>query len=612
MKLNWKTWTMLFTLVIIAVFSFADSEYYWYQSSEGGETAKGFTRPKEDDVLLIAAGGKSDIYTSNDGINWTKQPFEQDDKSWFAHTLSGNTDKFVLGGKCGNGANQNGFAYSENGRSWSNSEGVKANSVHDITWSEEKDLFVAVGTVKDKGIQYSENGITWSNATFNTSPDLDLYGVAYGEGRFIAVGKGHKKKEDGPYNSSDGKNWTAETSFPNGSDLYSVAYGNEKFVAVGNGVITYLDESDEWVTEGISGFDSKHTLNKIIWNPHFGIFIALSNKKKGSSNVYTSEDGIEWEAHDTGVNSNLRDITWSEELESFFIVGHAGNGFGNNSSNVKLLKSSDGKSWTNITESINAVNFKINQLKLETIFAKPKITPTIQKTSIYTKDGFYINSVPKIEADVHIQSDNDSAKKSWASSENVINGDIYVEDPFNEDALNSFSSGEVKIKDFNPPSSFCNGIPTDLEDPGTRYIQKDYDNGLIFPTAYSIENSVNCTVNGGIYATADTAYDENIALAGCITIKGDIYAPHFHQIAISGGNKDTIWTIIEGSICSEDTEEIIISGDVKIYGGIYAPNAKLKIHTAGTPDNFTQIYGDIYVRKITIENNCDDVVIEHQ
>jgi len=98
MKLNWKTWTMLFTLVIIAVFSFADSEYYWYQSSEGGETAKGFTRPEEDDVLLIAAGGKSDIYTSNDGINWTKQPFEQDDKSWFAHTLSGNTDKFDLGG----------------------------------------------------------------------------------------------------------------------------------------------------------------------------------------------------------------------------------------------------------------------------------------------------------------------------------------------------------------------------------------------------------------------------------------------------------------------------------------------------------------------------------
>ena len=49
MKLNWKTWTMLFTLVIIAVFSFADSEYYWYQTSEGGETAKGFTRPEEDD-----------------------------------------------------------------------------------------------------------------------------------------------------------------------------------------------------------------------------------------------------------------------------------------------------------------------------------------------------------------------------------------------------------------------------------------------------------------------------------------------------------------------------------------------------------------------------------
>ena len=90
---------ILLILLITFTLGMADVKYYWYEpSDEEEEDLVAVDVYEGGDVLLVTAGGKSDIYTSNDGVNWTKQSFEQDDKSWFAHTLSGNTDKFDLGG----------------------------------------------------------------------------------------------------------------------------------------------------------------------------------------------------------------------------------------------------------------------------------------------------------------------------------------------------------------------------------------------------------------------------------------------------------------------------------------------------------------------------------
>jgi hypothetical protein len=66
-------------------------------------------------------------------------------------------------------------------------------------------------------------GTTWTLRNLGN----DLRGVAYGNGTFVAVGKGGTI-----LTSPDGVNWTAQTSGMR-SWLSSVTYGNGLFVAVG-------------------------------------------------------------------------------------------------------------------------------------------------------------------------------------------------------------------------------------------------------------------------------------------------------------------------------------------------------------------------------------------
>ena len=68
-------------------------------------------------------------------------------------------------------------------------------------------------------------GTTWTQRTSGTGNELE--GVAYGNGRFVAVGNGGTI-----LTSPDGVNWTRRTSGTR-SWLGGVTYGNGTFVAVG-------------------------------------------------------------------------------------------------------------------------------------------------------------------------------------------------------------------------------------------------------------------------------------------------------------------------------------------------------------------------------------------
>ncbi|MGC8967977.1 MAG: hypothetical protein ACP5JV_06590 [Thermus sp.] len=69
--------------------------------------------------------------------------------------------------------------------------------------------------------------MTWIRR--DSGSDKNLYGVAYGNGTFVAVGW------DGTIlTSPDGVNWTARTSGTS-NNLNAVTYGNGTFVVVGLG-----------------------------------------------------------------------------------------------------------------------------------------------------------------------------------------------------------------------------------------------------------------------------------------------------------------------------------------------------------------------------------------
>ena len=105
------------------------------------------------------------------------------------------------------------------------------------------------------GGRKNEPGATW---TSRTSGGNDLFGVAYGNGRFVAVG-GYVEDYFGLLSSAsviltspDGVSWTERTSGTR-NRLSDVTYGNGLFVAVGGGgTILTSPDGVNW-TARISG-----------------------------------------------------------------------------------------------------------------------------------------------------------------------------------------------------------------------------------------------------------------------------------------------------------------------------------------------------------------------
>jgi hypothetical protein len=120
--------------------------------------------------------------------------------------------------------------------SWTFAEGLLFNTTNDflrnIAWG--KDKFVAVG--QNGHMRYSADGVTWTVVPVedNKFGGSIIAGIAWGgsagQEKFVAGGWNGKMAY-----SPDGITWTAVTSiFPPNSDIRGVAYGNGKFVAVGS------------------------------------------------------------------------------------------------------------------------------------------------------------------------------------------------------------------------------------------------------------------------------------------------------------------------------------------------------------------------------------------
>src|SRR5688572_6272323 len=73
-----------------------------------------------------------------------------------------------------------------------------------------------------------------------------LYGVAYGNNRFVAVGIGGAVA-----GSADGTNWASQNSRTSGN-LYGVAYGKGMYVAVGADGLIIASDGTNWNTANSS------------------------------------------------------------------------------------------------------------------------------------------------------------------------------------------------------------------------------------------------------------------------------------------------------------------------------------------------------------------------
>ena len=205
----------------------------WTQRTSG--TSADLFDIATDGTKLVAVGAGAGTYrTSTDGVVWAGGTVGT---NIYLRGIVWDGSQFLAAGQDyeigGASPGWRGVIYtSPNGSSWTERflGGVE---LRDIATS--GSVHVAVG---DGGtIWRSTNGTSWNPIPSPTG--IDLKGVSYGDGKFVAVGSGSPGNAGGPVvvlSSTDGSSW-ADTSSGAGTldwqGFYDVQYCNDRFLASG-------------------------------------------------------------------------------------------------------------------------------------------------------------------------------------------------------------------------------------------------------------------------------------------------------------------------------------------------------------------------------------------
>lgn len=316
--------------------------------------------------VYVAVGTQGYFAVSENGINWDSQtgPATMDLRKV---TFGGGV--FVA---LGSESTSDGHAVyrSVDGRTWSLVV-VKGSAVlNDVVYADGR--FLAVGEAG--AVAESTDGANWTLLRFGTR--AWLRGVAYGRGRWVAVGEAGLIQT-----SEDGAQWDLRRADPNTRNvLQAVASGNEGFIAVqrqagvpDGGRILQSSDGREWTVrmtasvgfngvvrgatawvavgvkrDGSTGLVQgvvSRSVDGVSWSapvvvPGAGELTAVTGSDGrfvavGSGGVVvTSEDGVTWEARNSGVTVDLLAVAAGDD--GYVATGTAGT----------IVGSSDGLTWS--------------------------------------------------------------------------------------------------------------------------------------------------------------------------------------------------------------------------------------------------------------------------
>ncbi len=179
-------------------------------------------------------------------------------------------------------------------------------------------LFVAVG--ENGFILTSPDGVTWTwrDSGVNTS----LGGVTYGNGRFVAVGQ-----EGTVVTSPDGITWTSG-SLGIGLPLAAVTYGNGRYVAVGYNTVATSTDGASWSYKRVDFYGPCYD---IVYGS--GRFVAACD-----GGIYLSSDGLTWAQKSAGVSLG---VVYGNGR--FVVTGP----------DRLVWSSTDGETWTSRTSGVS-------------------------------------------------------------------------------------------------------------------------------------------------------------------------------------------------------------------------------------------------------------------
>ena len=194
--------------------------------------------------------------------------------------------------------------------------------------------FVAVGP---RGtIVHSADGRSWQAAA-STVTDRDLAGVAYGAGRFVAVSWSDGNDGRGVIvHSPDGRSW--EMASEQATRLVDVAFGDGRFVAVGEGgFIVHSTDGRSWQVARAPDRPGELTSSRLVHVTYGnGRFVAVGWRKDGddfSGFIVHSTDGRSWQETGTVPDDPLNGVAFG--AGRFVAVSWIG----------PIFHSTDGSSW---------------------------------------------------------------------------------------------------------------------------------------------------------------------------------------------------------------------------------------------------------------------------
>ena len=317
---------------------------------------------------FVAVGASGVILTSGDGQTWTRRTSGVTGALYAATYAKGS---FIVGGD--NGA----VLTSVNGVAWSAvSLGSRTSGLVAAASGDGEALLVG----RDGEVYTAVSATSWQRRSAGTGDSRTA--VAFGGGKFVAVGAATDSRGAGapavtPISvSSDGVTWSRANPNAAFGNLTDVAYGNGRFIAVGdNGRAFSSTDGLAWtqlntsvtaafscvaigpglIMAGSTGQAIYTSADGSAWSQRItGTNVAFRGAAYGagryvvvgdSGGIYTSADGVAWSRATSGVTTQLLNVSWFDEF-GFIASGASG----------VMLGSRDGQTWdaieTGVTDTI--------------------------------------------------------------------------------------------------------------------------------------------------------------------------------------------------------------------------------------------------------------------
>lgn len=259
------------------------------------------------------AAAEAGVYKSTDGIGW--EPVQTNDFGMIAMVLT--ADQSMVGLTF-----QGVLVHSADGTNWTDrlrSSAKFLTSYNGVLYAFGDDLLLA-----------STNGLTWTAQPVTTPPWV-LGGLFTGKA-WIIYGQTQGLKPQFSHSFDQGKTWSV-TDSPLNWRTFGMAYGNGRFVAVGTGVAV-SEDGVQWEnlsrgSSAVGGAISAMTHGN-------GVYVAAGGSP-GRANIIWSTNAIQWVPAEVATTGSV------------YRLAHGPAGFVAGGNSGMLLHSPDGRAWSDVT-----------------------------------------------------------------------------------------------------------------------------------------------------------------------------------------------------------------------------------------------------------------------